>query len=283
LLVEAADQIFAMPSHNIEQVTAAGLGEIDVDSSGAFVYRYRDVSYSLRELGALTGYPVSAATAADFALLPKVLILVDGLAYAVAVTRVVDSRELIVKNMGHYLQLIHGISGATLMGDGTVVPMLNIKDLVIDPLAMTEAIAKMAAEARRQAIRIVVVDDSVSVRKSLIQLFEDAGYDVRSASDGLDAIRVIAEFHPHAVCTDMEMPNMNGLELTQHLRQKPETKLLPIMMITSRSMDKHRQQATRAGVDAYVTKPYVDMVLRRQMRDLIESVTTTASSALNVA
>ena len=143
---------------------------------------------------------------------------------------------------------------------------------------MTEAVAKMAAEARRQAIRIVVVDDSVSVRKSLMQLFEDAAYDVRAASDGLEAIRVIADFQPHAVCTDMEMPNMNGLELTQHLRQKAETKDLPIMMITSRSMDKHREQATRAGVDAYVTKPYVDMELMRQMRVLID-----ASSAMVTA
>ncbi len=279
LLVEAADQIFAIPSHNIDQAVAAGLGETTLTTSGAFEFSYRDVAYTLLELGALTGYPASATTASDFTNLPKILTRIDGALYAVAVSRVVDSRELIVKNMGRYLQRIHGVSGATLMGDGTVVPMLNMKDLVIDPLAMTEAVAKMAAEARRQAIRIVVVDDSVSVRKSLIQLFEDAAFDVRAASDGLEAIRVIADFHPHAVCTDMEMPNMNGLELTQHLRQKAETKALPIMMITSRSMDKHRDQATRAGVDAYVTKPYVDMELMRQMRSLIDQSASAAISA----
>jgi chemotaxis protein histidine kinase CheA/ActR/RegA family two-component response regulator len=270
LIVDAADQLLAIPTHNIEKVIAAGLGEC-ISTADGVVLSLSESRYPLRELAALTGYPASMAIADDFAKYPKVLVRADGQTYAVAVTRVIDSREFIIKSMGHYLRRIHGVAGATLLGDGTVVPILNVLDLVADPLAMTEAVAKMAAEARRQAIRIVVVDDSVSVRKSLMQLFEDAAYDVRAASDGLEAIRVIADFQPHAVCTDMEMPNMNGLELTQHLRQKAETKDLPIMMITSRSMDKHREQATRAGVDAYVTKPYVDMELMRQMRALIDA------------
>jgi chemotaxis protein histidine kinase CheA/ActR/RegA family two-component response regulator len=270
LIVDAADQLLAIPTHNIEKVIAAGLGEC-ISTADGVVLSLSESQYPLRELAALTGYPASMAIADDFAKYPKVLVRADGQTYAVAVTRVIDSREFIIKSMGHYLRRIHGVAGATLLGDGTVVPILNVLDLVADPLAMTEAVAKMAAEARRQAIRIVVVDDSVSVRKSLMQLFEDAAYDVRAASDGLEAIRVIADFQPHAVCTDMEMPNMNGLELTQHLRQKAETKDLPIMMITSRSMDKHREQATRAGVDAYVTKPYVDMELMRQMRALIDA------------
>lgn len=277
LIVEAADQLLAIPTHNIEKVLAAGLGECSSAADG-MVLSNADIEYPLRELGVLTGYPASMATLDDVAKHPKVLVRADGQTYALAVNRVIDSREFIVKSMGHYLRRIHGVAGATLLGDGTVVPILNVPDLVADPLAMTEAVAKMAAEARRQAIRIVVVDDSVSVRKSLMQLFEDAAYDVRAASDGLDAIRVIADFQPHAVCTDMEMPNMNGLELTQHLRQKAETSHLPIMMITSRSMDKHREQAARAGVDAYVTKPYVDIELMRQMRALIEAGTTTVAA-----
>ncbi|NJR71902.1 MAG: response regulator [Gammaproteobacteria bacterium] len=219
LIVDAADQLLAIPSHNIEQVLAAGLGVCSSSPDG-MVLSVADSHYPLRELGVLTGYPASLVTPSDFATQPKVLVRADGQTYAVAVTRVIDSREFIVKSMGHYLRRIHGVAGATLLGDGTVVPILNVLDLVADPLAMTEAVAKMAAEARRQAIRIVVVDDSVSVRKSLIQLFEDGAYDVRAASDGLDAIRVIAEFQPHAVCTDMEMPNMNGLELTQHFTAK---------------------------------------------------------------
>jgi chemotaxis protein histidine kinase CheA/ActR/RegA family two-component response regulator len=270
LILEAANQLFAIPSHNIEQAVAAGLGEVRTADDGALIFHYRDLDYPLRDLAVLTGYPATIQSIDEFSAYPKILVMVEGRTFAVAVKRVVDSRELIVKSMGRYLQRVHGVSGAALMGDGTVVPILNVKDLVVDPLAMTEAVAKMAAEARRQAKRIVVVDDSVSVRKSLTQLFEDAAFEVRAASDGLEAIRVIESFQPHAVCTDLEMPNMNGLELTQHLRQKQATMALPIMMITSRSMDKHRDQAKRAGVDAYVTKPYVDIELMNQMRGLIQ-------------
>ncbi len=276
LMVEAAEQVFAIASHNVEQAVAAGLGEVQL-VNGMLQFIHREQHYPLRELGALTGYPVRASLPADFVTLPKVLVNADGQTYAVAVNRVIDSRELIVKSIGHYLQRVHGVSGAAILGDGTVVPILNIRDLVIDPLAATEAVAKMAEEARRQAKRIVVVDDSVSVRKSLTQLFEDAAFEVRVAGDGLEAIRVIQEFRPHAVCTDLEMPNMNGLELTQHLRQQPATEALPIIMITSRSMAKHREQAARVGVDSYVTKPYVDVELLTNMRSLIDHASVSAA------
>lgn len=77
---------------------------------------------------------------------------------------------------------------------------------------------------------------------------------------------MLETFKPHVICTDLEMPNMNGLELTEHLRRRADTGDLPIIMITSRSMDKHRDQAKRAGVNFYVTKPYTDADLLQQVR-----------------
>jgi chemotaxis protein histidine kinase CheA/ActR/RegA family two-component response regulator len=276
LLVSAATQIFAIPTHNIQQAVAAGLGDVHLEH-GALVFTYQGQVYPLRDLAALTGYPAKAVAPEDFVAMPKILISDGGLLAAVAVDAVLSSKELIVKSMGRYLQRLHGVAGASIIGDGTVVPILNVHDLIAEPLAITEAMELMAAEARRQAKRIVVVDDSVSVRKSLIQLFEDAAFEVRAAGDGLEAIRLIDSFKPHAVCTDLEMPNMNGLELTQHLRQKDATRDLPIVMITSRSMDKHREQAARAGVDEYVTKPYVDLQLMRTMRALVDREDVTAT------
>ena len=269
LMVQAADQVFAIPTHNIKQVIAPGLGAASMVESTLF-FTYRDDRYPLHELGALTGYPANATQPSQFDLLPTVLIAADGETHAVVVSRVIESRELIIKSMGRYLRQVHGVSGASILGDGTIVPILNVNALVAKPLEATEALAKMADEARRQTKRIVVVDDSLSVRKSLTQLFEDAAYEVRTAGDGLEAIRLIDAFMPHAVCTDLEMPNMNGLELTQHLRQKSTTESMPIMMITSRSMDKHRDLAAQAGVDDYVTKPYVDLELMKKMHALIE-------------
>ena len=87
----------------------------------------------------------------------------------------------------------------------------------------------------------------------------------------MEAIREIESFKPHLVCTDLEMPNKNGLELTQHLRLKEATRHLPIIMITSRSMDKHREQAMRAGVDVYLTKPYTDADLLQQVQGTMQA------------
>ena len=120
-------------------------------------------------------------------------------------------------------------------------------------------------------IRILVVDDSLSVRKALMQLLHDAAFEVKGAGDGMEAIREIESFKPHLVCTDLEMPNMNGLELTQHLRLEEPTRHLPVIMITSRSMDKHREQAMRAGVDIYVTKPYTDADLLQHVHSALQS------------
>lgn len=268
LLVEAARQKFSIPSHNVEQAVPGALGEVD-QVEGALWFSYREHRYALLDLAALTGYPAEASSAQQFAALPKVLMSTGGRLVAVAVNKVVDSRELIVKSMGKYLRRVHGISGASVLGDGTVVPLLNLPELVATPVAQSAAAARLAAEARQQSKRVLVVDDSLSVRKSLTQLFEDAAYEVRGAGDGLDAIRILDEFNPHMVCTDLEMPNMNGLEFTQHIRHHAVWSTLPIIMITSRSMDKHRDQAMLAGVDYYVTKPYADADLMAKAREAI--------------
>jgi chemosensory pili system protein ChpA (sensor histidine kinase/response regulator) len=198
---------------------------------------------------------------------------------AVLVDQLLDSRSVMVKNMGKYLPHVHGVSGVTLLGDGTVVPLINVPELLAAPIAVTAAAAELAATARQRTRRIVVVDDSLSVRKGLVQLLKDAGFDVMGAGDGMDAIRVMETFKPHLVCTDMEMPNMNGLELAQHLRLQEATRLLPIIMITSRSMEKHRKQAMDAGVDVYLTKPYTEAELLQHVQRIMQSAPHPAASA----
>lgn len=265
LLVEAAHQTFAIPIHNIEQALSSGLGAVEADQHG-WVLVLGEARLPLKDLATLTGYPGAILTREHLDSRPKVIIHMDTGNVAVLVDRVVDSRDLIVKSLGKFLPRVHGISGTTLLGDGAVVPLLNVPELLVEPVVMSTAAAQLAASARKQARRVLVVDDSLSVRKSLTQLLEDAAYEVAGAGDGLDAIRMLDEFVPHVICTDLEMPNMNGLELTEHLRRRKDTQELPIIMITSRSMDKHRDQAKRAGVDFYVTKPYTDQDLLSQVR-----------------
>jgi chemosensory pili system protein ChpA (sensor histidine kinase/response regulator) len=116
--------------------------------------------------------------------------------------------------------------------------------------------------------RVLVVDDALSVRRSMEQLLQDAGYEVTSANDGYLALDSLRDNPPAIVLTDLEMPNLNGLDLTKRIRELPQFMGLPVIMITSRSGDKHRDLATEMGVDLYLTKPYLDAHLLEHVRRL---------------
>ncbi|MBI5625832.1 MAG: response regulator [Nitrosomonadales bacterium] len=283
LLVETGKQIFAIPIHYIKEAFPAGFGKISLSGGdewqlGEWQFTIRDASFPIHDLAPLTGYHSLPPSVERYTAMPKVLIHTMEGVVAVLVDQLLDSRSVMVKNMGKYLPRVHGVSGVTLLGDGTVVPLLNVPELLAAPIAVTAAAAELAATARQRTRRVLVVDDSLSVRKGLVQLLQDAGFEVKGAGDGMDAIRVMETFMPHLVCTDMEMPNMNGLELTQHLRLGEATKNLPVIMITSRSMGKHRQQAMGAGVNAYLTKPYTDAELLKHVQ-----IAMQASSSLVMA
>jgi CheY-like chemotaxis protein len=106
--------------------------------------------------------------------------------------------------------------------------------------------------------KVLIVDDSLSVRSSLSQLMSDGGYQVVTARDGLEAVNMLEEEAPDVVLTDLEMPRMNGLDLLGYIRNSNQWKPLPVVMITSRTMAKHRQQAEQAGVNSYITKPFTE-------------------------
>jgi CheY-like chemotaxis protein len=117
---------------------------------------------------------------------------------------------------------------------------------------------------------VLIVDDALTVRNALRQLVQDAGYRVEAARDGIEAIEALRTFKPRVVLTDLEMPNMNGVELTAHLRGRDDMKDVPIIMITSRSQEKHRRMAHEAGVDTYLTKPYNDAELLDAIRQAVQ-------------
>jgi len=280
LVVEAGKQLFAIPIHYIREAFPGGLGQIRLllstgekkgTGESEWEFTIRDESFPVRDLTPFTGYPAALPSVERYASLPKVLIRTPDGVIAVLVDRVIESRSVMVKTMGKYLSRIHGVSGVTLLGDGALVPLLNVPELLAKPITISAAAANLAAAARQQARRILVVDDSLSVRKGLMQLFQDAAFEVKGAGDGMEAVRMLESFRPHLICTDMEMPNMNGLELTQHLRLKENMRDLPIIMITSRSMDKHREQAMQAGVSIYLTKPYTDADLLKQVHGALHA------------
>jgi chemosensory pili system protein ChpA (sensor histidine kinase/response regulator) len=183
-----------------------------------------------------------------------------------------DSRDLVIKSLGKYLPKLRGIAGATILGDGSVAPVMDLPELLRTPArgiaegAHPEAAEDLAAGPALPSA--LVVDDSLSARRSLAQFIGDSGFRVRTARDGLEAIELINVTRPDLILVDLEMPRMNGLELTTHIRSQSSIRELPVIMVTSRSTEKHRQQAKAAGVNRYLTKPFSEDELMGYVQEL---------------
>ncbi|RFC36830.1 MAG: Chemotaxis protein histidine kinase CheA [Candidatus Nitrotoga sp. SPKER] len=271
LLIESSDQIFAVPSYALDQALPPAAGEF-ISIGSEINLRYQRRTYPVKTLSALIGYDSDIMTSEIMNSKSVLLVHVDLDIHAVLVDRIVDGRDLILKDPGRYLKKINGVGGIAILGDGTVAPLLDLAELLRLPMQqLIETVPSMISDELVASAQggILVVDDSLSVRKSLVQLVSDAGYNVKTAKDGLEAITLLKNFTPGVILTDLEMPNMNGLEFTSHLRARPDTCELPVIMITSRSMDKHRKQAELAGVNVYMTKPYTDIDLLRHIHSAI--------------
>jgi chemosensory pili system protein ChpA (sensor histidine kinase/response regulator) len=269
LIVEAGGDRYALPSLQVEQALPRGVGGFE-RLGEQLVYRHAKQVYPARTLAELAGF----GSVDDAALEQHDVVLVKGdeQLHALAVERLVDARELLIKSPGRYAQHMHGVAGLAILGNGRVAISLDLNALLggsarVAPQAPARSAALTAAERPRKAV--LIVDDALSVRNSLLQLVQDAGFRAESARDGLDAVERLNTFRPDIVLTDLEMPNMNGVELTRHIRGQDDLKALPVLMITSRSQDKHRLLATQAGVDAYITKPYHDAELLRAIRTAV--------------
>jgi chemotaxis protein histidine kinase CheA/ActR/RegA family two-component response regulator len=258
LFVRDGGQVFGIASHAVRRAVPAVAVELAIEN-GTLSALVDDTRYPAHELGALTGMRHASSPER------RNLVLVDTEAgpIGVLVDAVLDASELVTRPTGRWLKRIPGVSGIGLTGNGSVIPLLDIAELARTP---RDQALRAAAEARSQAkdvrrSRVLIVDDSMSVRRAVATLLEDQGYDVMQSRDGLEAVKAMEISRPDVLLTDLEMPNMNGLELTAHVRSRHELSNLPVIMITSRSMDKHRRQAMSAGVSVYLTKPYTDQEL----------------------
>ena len=272
LLVRMSNQMIALSDRGIEQVLYSGIGKIR-KLGKTTTFQLGDAIYELTSLDQLLNLPLDRRAQSRDAS-PVLLVREEtGAIRAVLVQKIVDSRDLVVKRLGQYIPKLNGIVGATILGDGSVAPVLDLPELLRAPA--TSQPARIAAQATAPAAPslhrqfVLAVDDSLSARRSLTQFAQDAGYEVRTARDGLEAIEIIDGKRPDLVLTDLEMPRMNGLELTAHLRASPSTRDLPVIMITSRSTEKHRREAEMAGVNVYLTKPFMEDELLGHLHQLL--------------
>jgi chemotaxis protein histidine kinase CheA/ActR/RegA family two-component response regulator len=278
LIVQCAQEEVALPSDQVVQALAAD--EVEIIAGATPVLRHLGQDYPVYPLGVWLGFEDAGAAATALSGKPAVLCRGAHHTVAVVVDAVVDARELILQDVGRLARRIAGVVGGALRNDGRPMFLLDIAELERASQTSRRAGASLALRRRMavQRTRVLVVDDALSVRRSMEQLLVDAGYDVVTAADGFLALEVVRSKTPAIVLTDLEMPNLNGLELTKRLRELPQFMGTPIVMITSRASDKHRDMAEEAGVDLYLTKPYTDATLIEHVKRL----TSQDASALLV-
>ena len=210
--------------------------------------------------------------------LPVILVRSNDHSVAVHVDSLAGSREIVVKGLGPQFATVPGISGATILGDGRVVVILDLLATIRvlhahlltqqQPLRLLGEDEPADIEVDRPTLAMVV-DDSVTVRKVTSRLLERNGMNVLTAKDGVDAITQLQERKPDIILLDIEMPRMDGFEVATLVRHDEHLKDLPIIMITSRTGEKHRDRAMAIGVNEYLGKPYQESLLLETIQKLV--------------
>jgi chemosensory pili system protein ChpA (sensor histidine kinase/response regulator) len=265
VFVKIGETTYAVPIASVR-----GVGRISRDELGRAdaSYGYGGEDYALHDLGNLLGH--APAKAEGQLQMPLLLIRSGELRAAVSIDQVVGNREIVVKPVGPQVASVPGIFGATIMGDGSVVVILDVAPLVRRQAALPrDTVPAAAPEPSRRVPLVMVVDDSVTMRKVTGRVLERHNFEVATAKDGIDALEKLDERVPDLMLLDIEMPRMDGYELATAMKADPRLRGVPIIMITSRTGEKHRQRAFDIGVERYLGKPYQEHELLRNVFDLL--------------
>ena len=288
LVVQCAGEAVALPLEQVDSIVAAGLAQFTLSDAGVHI-DYAGQTYPAFSLA--QWLDIDNVSPADTLQRAEtwIVVLAKGAAGPVAllVDAVLESRELILQDVGLLIRRVRGIIGGALRADGRPLFLLSVSELQRAVNAAKNAdkssknaLSTVSTAALRKRLqvertRVLVVDDAWSVRRSMQQLLEDAGYDVATAADGFEALERLRAKAPAVVLTDLEMPNLNGLELARRMKDIPLWAAIPVVMITSRTSAKHRAEGLKAGVDVYLTKPYQDADLLAHVRSLTASKSDT--------
>ena len=268
VMLRCGDTTVAVPSTLVETVRRATSDEID-DAYASGTYVFGDKALQFFWFGALLQTSARPAEAGGRSR-SVVVVRSAQQRIAVHVDEVVGNHEVVVKNLGPQLSRLPGLAGMTLLASGAVA-------LIYNPVALATLYGEGARAITNAAMRptayaplqpesaeseaaldplVLVVDDSLTVRRVTQRLLLREGYRVVLAKDGLDALERLAEELPRIVLSDIEMPRMDGFDLVRNIRADARLRDLPVIMITSRIAQKHRDHAVQLGVDHYLGKPY---------------------------
>lgn len=280
ILVKLGEATYAIPMSSVQ-----GVVRIDRDElrerllAGNTRYAFGGEDFHFHDLSHLLGVP--GGRNLDETQLPLLMTRTGDQRAAIRVDAVIGSREVVVKSVGPQISSIPGIFGATIMGDGSVVMILDLAPLVRRAAALREdqgadggailpdlMIPEAQAEVRQQPL-VMVVDDSITMRKVTTRVLERASLEVVTAKDGLDAVEKLQDRVPDLMLLDIEMPRMDGYELATYMRNDARLREVPIIMITSRTGEKHRQRALELGVQRYLGKPYQEADLMQNVVEVL--------------
>ncbi|TQV69637.1 response regulator [Exilibacterium tricleocarpae] len=275
LMVEIGDDRYAIPLNTIEGIVRVSPFELEhyyQDEHARF--EYAGENYQVRYLGTLLDSEASPKLEGQALPMPVVLVRTAENAVAFQVDSLLGSREIVVKSLGQQFSAVLGLSGATVMGDGSVVVILDLHAMIrqqaaLANIAMPVLQKDAPVETEDDMQTVMVVDDSVTVRKVTSRFLEREGYHVFTAKDGADALRLLQDTIPDLMLLDIEMPRMDGFEVAKNVRSSSRLKQIPIIMITSRTGEKHRERALALGVQRYMGKPYQEDALLENIRELI--------------
>lgn len=298
LFVRCGDMSFALPLSFVEEIRRLSATDIE-EVGGKLLTRVRDVVTEIVRLDEQLGLPAVEPVNGFYRM---VIVNVAGRQVGIVVEDVLRKDEIVIKSLGEYLRNVKLFPGATIAPDGSLILLIDVNRLVAGesierrPLMTAAtaarifapgaaavaagAIPEAAIEPVKQDRVIILADDSISVRKFVGRMLEKAGYRVRLAADGLEALEIALQSRCDLVITDLEMPRTNGYELMTHLRQNAETRSIPVMVVTSRAGAKHRERAMKEGAAGFLTKPVQDDQLIAAVNELIGSAAGVAEMAV---
>jgi len=279
LMVRVGDDLYAVPLNNIQGIVRAPVAQLQSlyeQPQAERKYHYAGTDYRIEYLGVMLENEAQPKFSAQHIPLP-VLLIRGAIPFALQVDSLLGSREIVVKTLGPQFASVMGVSGGTILGDGSVVIILDLPAMIRTQASLEYQQAKLldsqAAERRHELEnrlpRILVVDDSVTVRKVTTRLLERNGMEVFTAKDGVDAMATLQDHKPDLMLLDIEMPRMDGFEVASLVRHDSRLKDIPIIMITSRTGDKHRERAMSIGVNEYLGKPFQEDLLLGTMNRLL--------------
>lgn len=271
LLVSAGGESMAVPMDSIEgivRISPYELKEYYEDSSMDFVYAGQ--TYDFMYFGSLINGSEPNYCSDMIGALPVLLVRSNERLVALQVDRLVGSREIVVKSLGNQFAKLAGVSGATVLGDGSVVMIADLAVLVnIKSDTSTNAGKGVNAQLSRERPLAMVVDDSVTVRKVTTRLLERNGFEVITAKDGMDAMEKLEDTIPDFMLLDIEMPRLDGFEVVSRVRHDSQLKEMPIIMISSRTGDKHKDRAVSLGANDFMGKPYQEQQLLAKINEFL--------------